>query len=481
MNQTLTLRILGALLICLSGTLLLPLPFSIYYGDGVWSAFLETALICLLIGGLLFRFCKSRKEMSVREGFAIVTFGWSFFALFGALPYLLSGAIPSPVDAVFETMSGFTTTGSTILTKIEGLPQSLLFWRALTHWLGGMGIIVLSLAILPMLGVGGMQLFKAEVPGPTADRLKPRIQDTATLLWGVYLLLTAVETLLLMFGGMTFFDAVCHAFATLATGGFSTRDASVAAYDSAYIDGVITLFMFLAGVNFTLHFQALRGRLQDFYRNEEFRCYFAITLFATLVLLFFNWSGGIYQSLGENIRFSTFQVCSILTTTGFGTADYEIWPVITQYILVLLMFIGGCAGSTGGGIKVARILLLFKHAQVQVFRLIHPRAVRLVKLGNRPVDREVLQAILGFFALFTGIFVSASLLLAACGMDFVSGGSAVIACLSNIGPGLGSVGPTDNYAAVPAVGKGVLIICMLMGRLELFTVLVLFFPSFWRK
>ncbi|HKJ05794.1 MAG TPA: TrkH family potassium uptake protein [Geopsychrobacteraceae bacterium] len=481
MNLTLTLRILGALLICLSGTLLLPLPFSLYYGDGAWSAFLLSALTCLVIGSLLFRFCKSRKDMSVREGFAIVTFGWSFFALFGSLPYLFSGAIPSPIDAIFETMSGFTTTGSTILTHIEGMPQSLLFWRALTHWLGGMGIIVLSLAILPMLGVGGMQLFKAEVPGPTTDRLKPRIQDTATMLWGVYLLLTAVETLMLMLGGMTFLDAICHAFATLATGGFSTRDASVAAYDSAYIDGVITLFMFLAGVNFTLHFQALRGRLRDFHRNEEFRCYLGITLFATLLLLVFNWNGGIYHSLGENLRYSLFQVTSILTTTGFGTADYEIWPVVTQYTLILLMFVGGCAGSTGGGIKVARILLLFKHAQVQIFRLIHPRAVRLVKLGNRPVDREVLQAILGFFALFVGIFVTASILMAACGMDLVSGGAAVLACLSNIGPGLGSVGPTDNFAHVPVVGKGILIFCMLMGRLELFTVLVLFLPSFWRK
>ncbi|MDT8418994.1 MAG: TrkH family potassium uptake protein [Desulfuromonadales bacterium] len=482
MNLTLTLRILGALLICLAGALLLPLPFSFFYQDGAWPAFLCSALICLLIGSLLFHFCKSRKDMSVREGFAIVTFGWGFFALFGALPYLLSGAIASPVDAIFETMSGFTTTGSTILTHIEEMPQSLLFWRALTHWLGGMGIIVLSLAILPMLGVGGMQLFKAEVPGPTADRLKPRIQDTATLLWGVYLLLTVVETFLLMLGGMNFFDAICHAFATLATGGFSTRDASVAAFDSAYIDGIITLFMFLAGVNFTLHFQALRGKnLKFFYRNEEFRCYLGVTLVATLCLLLFNWTGGIYQHLGENLRYSLFQVTSILTTTGFGTADYELWPVMTQYILVLLMFIGGCAGSTGGGIKVARILLLFKHAQVQLFRLIHPRAVRLVKLGNRPVDREVLQAILGFFALFVGVFVTASLLMAACGMDLVSGGAAVVACLANIGPGLGSVGPTDNYAHVPVIGKGILVFCMLMGRLELFTVLVLFFPSFWRK
>jgi len=481
MNLILTLRILGALLLYLGGTLLLPVPFSLYYQDAAWPAFIYSALTCFAVGGLLFGSCQSSKDLSVREGFAVVTFGWTFFALFGALPYLFSGAIAAPLDAFFETMSGFTTTGSTILTDIEALPKSLLFWRALTQWLGGMGIIVLSLAILPMLGVGGMQLFKAEVPGPTADRLRPRIQDTAKLLWGVYLLLTALETLLLMLGGINFFDAVCHAFATLATGGFSTRNASIGAYDSSYIDGVVTVFMILAGVNFTLHFQLLRGRLSDFYRNEEFRCYLGLIVVATLTIIGFNWYHASYPQLGENLRYSIFQVASIITTTGFGTADYEAWPILPQYILVMLMFVGGCAGSTGGGMKVARILLLLKHAQVQVFRLIHPRAVRIVKLGHRPVDKEVLQSILGFFALFIGIFVFASVLMAASGMDLVSGGAAVIACLANIGPGLGTVGPIDNFAHVPGFGKTVLIVCMLMGRLELFTVLVLFFPSFWRK
>ncbi|MCW9049067.1 MAG: TrkH family potassium uptake protein, partial [Deltaproteobacteria bacterium] len=348
MNLILTLRILGALLLFLAATLLAPLPFSFYYADGVWSAFVLSAVICSAAGGLLFAFCKSPKELSLREGFAVVTFGWTVFAVFGALPYLISGAIPSPLNAIFETMSGFTTTGSTILTDIESMPPSLLFWRSLTHWLGGMGIIVLSLAILPMLGVGGMQLFKAEVPGPTADRLKPRIQDTAKMLWGVYFLLTMVETVMLMLGGMSFFDALCHSFATLATGGFSTKNASIAAYDSSYIDTVITFFMILAGVNFALHFQVLRGRAKDFFRSEELRVYLGLIFAATLMVMIFNWSGNIYSAFGENLRFSIFQVSSIMTTTGFGTADFELWPVVTQYILVLLMFVGGCAGSTGG-------------------------------------------------------------------------------------------------------------------------------------
>jgi trk system potassium uptake protein TrkH len=480
MNILLTLRILGALLLFLSAALLLPVPFALYYDDGAYSAFLLSAIVTFAAGFLLFKGCRSQRDLSLRDGFAIVSFSWIFYALFGALPFYFSGEIPSFLNASFETLSGFTTTGATILSEIESLPQSLLLWRALTHWFGGMGIIVMSLAILPMLGVGGMQLFKAEVPGPTADRLKPRIQDTAKLLWGVYVLLTAAEVILLMFGNMNFFEALCHSFATLATGGFSSRNTSVTAFDSAYIDGVITLFMFLAGVNFFLHYQALRGRLSEFWKNEEFRIYLAITVAAILSLMALN-QGTVYSSLLDNLRYSSFQAVSILTTTGFGTADYEQWPVLSQYLLVALMFVGGCAGSTAGGMKVARILLLFKHAHVQLFRLIHPRAVRLVKLGNRPVNREVMQSILGFFALYMGVFVIASFLMAASGMDLVSAGASVIATLGNIGPGLGSVGPTDHYGHIAPFGKGVLMFCMLLGRLELFTVLVLFFPTFWRK
>jgi trk/ktr system potassium uptake protein len=480
MNILTTLRILGALLLFLAVALLVPIPFSIYFNDGAAVSFLIASAISLVTGTILFKLCRSNMEFSVREGFAVVTFGWLFYALFGSIPFLLSGAIPSFLDAVFETMSGFTTTGSTILTVIEGLPESILLWRALTHWLGGMGIIVLSLAILPMLGVGGMQLFKAEVPGPTTDRLKPRIQDTAKLLWGVYVFLTSVEVVLLMFGGMNFFEALCHSFATLATGGFSTRNTSVASYNSAYIDWVIIFFMFLAGVNFSLHYHALRGRLREFFRNEEFRWYLIITLGSTALLVYLN-QGTVYTSLTDNLRYSAFQATSILTTTGFGTADFELWPVMAQYLLVSLMFIGGCAGSTGGGMKVARILLLFKHVQVQLFKLIHPKAVRLVKLGDTPVDRDVMQSILGFFALYIGVFVGASFLMAATGLDLVSAGASVIATLSNIGPGLGSVGPVDNFAHITDFGKVVLTFCMLLGRLELFTVLVLIFPSFWKK
>ena len=480
MNIILTLRVLGVLLLFLAGALLLPIPVSLFYQDGAASSFLLSSATSLLAGFGLYMGCRSSLDLSIREGFAIVTFGWTFFALFGALPFLFSGAIPSYVDAFFETMSGFTTTGSTILIDIEVIPPSLLLWRSMTQWFGGMGIIVLSLAILPMLGVGGMQLFKAEVPGPTADRLKPRIQDTAKLLWGVYFLLTTLEVLLLMAGNMSLFDAVNHAFTTMATGGFSTRNASLAAFDSAYIDGVVTLFMFLAGVNFSLHYLGLRGRFIDYVRNEEFRFYLTLAVSGIALIMLFN-AGSAYTSFWDNLRYSAFQLISILTTTGFGTADYELWPVLCQYLLVIAMFVGGCAGSTGGGIKVARMLLLAKHAQVQLFRLIHPRAVRLVKLGDRPVDKEVMQSILGFFALYMAVFVLASFIMAATGMDLVSAGGAVVATLSNIGPGLGSVGPADNFAHVPAVGKVTLALCMLLGRLELFTVLVLVFPTFWRK
>ncbi|MFH1680077.1 MAG: potassium transporter TrkG [Candidatus Eisenbacteria bacterium] len=474
-----TLRILGGLLVFLSLTLLTPILFSLWFHDGQALTFLLSAGVSALLGAGLFFFFSAEKGISYREGFAIVTLGWLSFALIGSLPYLFSGVISNPIDAFFESMSGFTTTGATVFTDFDAVPKSIFFWRAATHWLGGMGIIVLSLAILPLLGVGGMQLFDAEVPGPTADRLSPRIQTTAKLLWGVYFLFTFAEVLLLVVGGMGFYEAICHAFATMATGGFSTEAASVGAYPSRFIHWTVTFFMLLAGISFSLHFHALRGRLRGYWRSEEFRFFLGVLFAAFLIVFFLNRSR--YDGIHANACDSAFQVVSIATTTGFCTADFEEWHVLAQYVLVVLMFLGGCAGSTGGGMKNVRVLVFIKQAYVQIFRLIHPRGVRVLKLDHKAVPDEIVQSVLGFFALYVGIFVVASLAMAAIGLDLVTAGASVVACLSNIGPGLGEVGPADHYGHVSLPGKLILSACMLLGRLEILTVLVLFFPSFWRK
>lgn len=478
MNVRLTLRVLGGLLYFLAAMLLTPVPFSIYYRDGVLLSFLLSAGVSAAVGAFLYFKFPTQEELTHREGFAIVTFGWIVFSIFGALPYLFSRTIGNPVDAFFESMSGFTTTGATVIGNLDLIPHSILFWRSTTQWLGGMGIIVLSMAILPFLGVGGMQLFEAEVPGPTADRLTPRVQDTAKVLWGVYFIMTLCEVVLLWIGEMSFFEAVNHSFTTMATGGFSTRDESLGAFESSYIHFVITIFMFLSGVNFSLHFYVLRGRFRQYWKSDEFRFYLTIVVASSLFIAVCRFRDA---PVSVNIRDSFFQTVSFLTSTGFATADYEEWPVVTQYLLVTLMFIGGCAGSTGGGMKVVRILLVVRHAFLQVSRLIHPREVRLLRLDHVPVSAEVMQSILGFVALFVGIFLHASLVMAALGLDLVTASATVIACLANIGPCLGDIGPTENYAAVPMVGKLILAACMLIGRLELFTVLVLFFPSFWKK
>lgn len=473
------LNLFGKLLILLSLFLLVPIPFSLYFADGMVGAFLLSSLIGAGIGGLLLLLFVPERDLGYRDGFAIVVLSWLGLALLGALPYNFSGQMGSFVDCFFESMSGFTTTGSTILDRVEVLPASALFWRALTHWLGGMGIIVLSLAILPLLGVGGMQLFQAEMPGPTKDRLAPRIQDTARILWAVYLLLTLIEIMLLMFGGVGFFDAICHAFATMATGGFSTHTASAGYFKSVYVETVIVIFMFLAGINFTLHHRFLTGKFRAYFKNEEFRLYLKITVFAILIIVLANMHARIYDSLGENVRTAVFQVVSILTTTGFGTADFDLWPPVCKIMLVSLMLIGGCAGSTGGGIKVVRFLLFFKYARLQLRNLVHPRAVGAIKLGKLKVPQEVMVAILGFFALYIAFFMIATLAITAMGVDIVTGATAVIATLNNIGPGLNLVGPATNFGHLPAAAKLLLSFCMLAGRLELYTVAVLLTPDFW--
>lgn len=481
MRFGLILRILGALIFFLGLTMIFPLLFSLYYRDGDSWALILSAAITTGMGAFLFLiFQGATQDISHREGFVIVTLGWASAAFFGSLPYMLAGVLPNFVEAYFEATSGFTTTGATVLGAIEDAPRGILFWRSLTHWLGGMGIIVLSIAILPFLGVGGMQLFKAEVPGPVADKLKPRIAETAKILWKVYILISGTEALLLMAGGMNLFEALCHTFGTMATGGFSTRNISIGSYDRAYFDGLITVFMILAGTNFALHYQALRGNLRTFYRNSEVRFYWA-TLGGAMLLVTLILRVQIYDTLAAAFRYASFQVTSIMTTTGYTTADFEKWPSFVQYTLVLLMFIGGSSGSTGGGLKCVRILLLLKQGRRELSRLIHPHGVIPVRLGGKVVSEEVIQSIWGFFFLFMLVFVLASVTMSLLGLDIVTAFVSVAATINNIGPGLGAVGPMDNYISIPLIGKWILIFCMLVGRLELYTVIILLVPEFWKR
>jgi len=483
MNIRLITRFIAILIFVLGLSMAVPLLISILYQDGSSLAFLLSVLATTSAGLILALWAgKNEKDtlLSHRDGIAIVTIGWITTALFGALPFLFSGAIPNFTNAYFESISGFTTTGATIFSEIESLPKGILLWRSQTQWLGGMGIIVLSIAVLPFLGVGGMQLYKAEIPSPVVDKLKPRISDTAKTLWKVYILITTLQVILLVTSGMSFFDSVCHAFCTLPTGGFSTKNASIAHFDSAYCQGIIVVFMLLAGINFSLHYRLIKGDLKIFGKDSECRVFLFLVLIFTLVITL-NIYGAIYPSISTAFRHAIFQVTSIITTTGFITADYETWPALSQLILLVCMFFGAMAGSTGGGIKIMRVMLLIRHGYQEIFRIIHPHAVTTVKLGGRPVPHDILRSVLGFFILYLGLFVAATLIMSAFGLDIISAISAVASSIGNIGPGLGVVGPVDNYFGICVSGKWVLIFCMLLGRLEIYTVIVLLTPEFWRK
>lgn len=436
--------------------------------------------IVLLMAGVLWTLTRGPIRLSQRDGFGIVTFGWIAAALAGSLPYLLSDVISSPVSALFETMSGFTTTGASVLTDLEELPRGILFWRSMTQWLGGMGVLILCVAILPFLGVGGMQIYRAEVPGPSKDRLTPRIASTAKLLWGLYMLLSVAEILLLMLGGMDLYDACCHTFTTMSTGGFSTRTASIAAFDNLFIEIVMIVFMFLAGANFALHYRALRGRPQVFAQDSEFRFYTVVWLASCLML-----SMGAFQSTGNGagdaLRAGFFQGTSIMTTTGYVTRDFDLWPNAARILLVLLMFVGGCGGSTGGGIKCVRIFVVLKNIMRELQRVMRPHAVKRIRLDRESLDENVVSNITAFLLIFLFTFALASFVMTFYTPDLVTAASSVIATLGNIGPGLGGVGATKTYAAIPDTGQIVLTVCMLLGRLELYTVLVLLHPQFWKK
>lgn len=479
-NYRAVIHILSALLIFLGVALIAPTLIAFFHQEGDFNAFLITIVITQLIGFIGFFSSKTSRELRPKEGFLIVSVGWLLFALIGALPFRISGFIPSYTDAFFETISGFTTTGASILTNIETLPHGLLFWRSLTHWLGGMGIILLSLAILPLLGVGGMQLFKAEVPGPTPDKLTPRIKSTAKLLWGVYVLISLAEAIALKLAGMNWFDAFCHTFGTMATGGFSTKNSSVGHYNSPVIDYIIIIFMIIAGINFALHYRALRGKPMVYFKDPEAMFFIGIVALASFIIAMDVWivTG---NNFSRTIQYSLFQVVSIVTTTGYGTADYEQWSTLSQAILFFLMFFGGCAGSTGGGIKIIRTMILLKLGINEIKRLIHPQAVFTVRIGNMVIPREIASNIGGFFLLYVGLTIFGVLFMSALGLDFETAFGSVAANINNIGPGLGDVGPTDNYSAIPVAGKWFLCLLMLAGRLEVYTVLVLFTVSFWKK
>ena len=474
------------LVIGLSMGLCALLSFS--WGDEAvaWKSLLYSFLITSGLAAFLLLLTRGDINLSRRDGFGIVTFGWIFAAVFGALPYILSGVIPHPVAAVFETMSGFTTTGASVLPAgayptLEEIPSGILFWRALTHWFGGMGVLVLCVAILPFLGVGGMQIYRAEMPGPTKDRLTPRITTTAKLLWGVYALLTLIEVLALKFiGKMGWFDSVCHTFATMATGGFSTRTASVGDFNSGAVDWIIIFFMFAAGVNFSLHYYALAGKPGRYWKDPEFRFYSLFLLICGLFLTFNIW-GTVFDDFWVALRMAFFQATSIVTTTGFATADFDIWPQPSRILLVLMMFVGGCAGSTGGGMKMVRVFIMWKKVLKELKQFMRPNAVLQVKLGGKAVEEDAVSHIVAFFTIFVLVFALGSFVMTFFTPDLETAATSVIATLGNIGPGLSAVGATQNFAAIPARGQGLLVLFMLLGRLELYTVLILLLPGFWKK
>lgn len=494
LNYKIIFHFLGLLLVFNGGFMLLATIISLIYKDGVTIELLLSGIAIMLVGGfVMFNTRNHRKEMNKREGYIVVAFGWIIMSLSGSLPYLLTEAIPDFTNAFFETMSGYTTTGASILNDIEVVPKGVLFWRSLTHWIGGMGIIVLAIAILPLLGIGGMQLFAAEAPGPGGDKLHPRITDTAKRLWLIYFGYTAAETILLQVAGMSFFDAINHALSTLSTGGFSTKNASVAYWNgNPMIQYIIITFMFLAGTNFVLSYFAFKGKVQKIIRDEEFKLYFKFIIsFTVVAALIIYFRADVSQSsvdhpmvfgeLESAIRHGLFQVLAIVTTTGFVTADYTMWTPFLTVFFFGLMFLGGSAGSTSGGIKVVRHLVLIKNGFLEFKRALHPNAILPVRYNQKTVSKDIVFNILGFFIAYMLLFIIGALIFSMFQIDFTSAIGLSASSLGNVGPALGDFGPVNNYAALPPLGKWWASFLMLLGRLELFTVLILVTPFFWRN
>ena len=482
-NSSVIVYVIGTLLL-LNGLLMLScVPFAVYYDD---QNHINTFLLCSLITisfGFLLRFLtkdEKNAEIKKRDGYLIVVSGWLCMTFFGTLPYLLTESIPSFTDAFFETMSGFTTTGSTILDEIESIPKSILFWRSMTQWIGGMGIIVLTIAILPLLGIGGMELFVAEAPGPTKDKIHPRIKETAKRLWIIYFSLTALETVVLMFFGLSFFDAINHSLTTTSTGGFSTKQESIAAFQNPFVEAVIVIFMFLAGTNFTMIYFGLKMKFRKIVNNDEFKWYLSAVLILILMLSFYRAHTSSSDFI-HSFREISFQVVSIITTTGYATADYTLWGSFLTFIFFLFLFSGASAGSTSGGIKIVRIILLIKNGLLEFKRRLHPKAVIPVMLNKQVISSTITYNLLAFIFLYLFVFTLGSIFLSLLGVDMLTSISAVASAVGNVGPGIADVGPSFSFSQLPTSAKWILSLLMLMGRLELFTVCVLFTPYFWKR
>ena len=472
--------VIGRILLTEAALLMLPMAVALVYGEAA-IPFLIPALLTALIGLVLGLRAPKRSNLYARDGFAVVALAWVLMSVFGALPFVISGDIPNFVDAFFETVSGFTTTGASILTEIEPLGRGVLFWRSFTHWVGGMGVLVFVMAILPMsAGDGhGMHLMRAEVPGPSVGKLVSRMGDTAKILYGIYLVMTIIEIVLLLLGGMPLFDACIHAFGTAGTGGFSNRNLSVGAYNSPYFDVVIGVFMLLFGVNFNLYYFLLIKRFRDVFHSEELRTYLLIVAAAVAAIAADIFR--IYGSVTQSLRYAFFQVASIITTTGFATADFNVWPEFSRAILVILMFVGACAGSTGGGIKVARVVILCKTSLGDMRKMLHPNAVTTVRFEGKPLTDRSIRSVHLFLTVYILIFTVSVLLLSLERFDLVTTFTAVASCINNIGPGLEVVGPMGNFSAFSPAAKLLLAFDMLVGRLEIFPMLLLFAPSIWKR
>nr|WP_302595579.1 TrkH family potassium uptake protein [uncultured Cellulosilyticum sp.] len=481
MNLKIVLRSLGMLLVCEAIALLPATLVALFYGDGDFLSFIYTIGLLLLVGVPL-TFIKTRNmTIFAKDGFAIVALGWLLISLFGALPFYFSGAIPSYIDCFFEASSGFTTTGSTILTAIEGLPRGILFWRSFTHWVGGMGILVFAIAILPSLGVGSMQILKAESPGPIVGKLVPKIGQTAKILYSIYLGITLLEVILLCLAGMSVYDAFIHALGTVGTGGFSNMNASVGHYDSALIDWIITIFMILSGINFSLYYFVLKGNLKSFWKDQELRLYLTVMgsgiLLVTIDLLARNY----YATFGEALRFSAFQAASVMTTTGYATADFNTWSMFSKIILLSLMVMGGCAGSTGGGIKVSRFLIGFKTLKYTFKRILHPNACYITRINDKKVESETVLNVLAYFFIYIIVYIVGVIIISLNGFDFGTTFTSVLATLNNIGPGINIVGPAGNFSTFSDLSKITFSLLMIIGRIEIYPILLLLIPELWKK